>query len=203
MAWGMRTDILPVADVLLSAQRSGIILLASASNQGANSGITFPARLNYVFCIGSADGKGGTSSFNPPFIGEEKYSSLGEEVLGACHFHDDDRLENLYNRRSGTSTAVYTAAGIAALLIDYTRQFMDLQCGADRHNNMRKIFIKMSEATAETTYRFLSPKYLFELSTDTKHLIRSVISKPSGNVLVVQGLISQRLTSDGSRGPVN
>lgn len=162
------------------ARRRGIIILASASNEGANNRIAFPARLDNVFCIGSADGKGGRSSFSPPFIGEEKYSALGEAVLGAWPLQDDVDAEKQSCRRSGTSTAVAIAAGIVSLLIDYTRQFLERGKGADNWDNLRKIFLKMSEATAEEPYRYLSPKYLFGTSKDVKSLIKDILRKPAG-----------------------
>jgi subtilisin family serine protease len=180
MPLGIKDDPLSVVEALNEARKQGIIILASASNEGANHTISFPARLNNVFCIGSADGKGSRSSFSPPFIGEEKYSVLGEEVLGASPSQEGEELARGYSRRSGTSTAVIIAAGIAALLIDYTRQFMERGKGADNWDNLRKIFIKMSEATAEESYRYLAPRYLFETSKDVKAVIKSVLKRPAG-----------------------
>src|SRR5947207_3511847 len=77
-------DISTISTALNEALMAGILIFASASNTGANYPITFPARLHGIFCIGSADGLGAPSTFNPPFEGEEKYSTLGEAVLGAC-----------------------------------------------------------------------------------------------------------------------
>lgn len=112
-----------ITEALEAARRRGTIVLASASNEGANDTIAFPARLNSVFCIGSADGKGTRSSFSPPFMGEEKYSALGEEVLGAWPAQGESEMNSgFYCRNTGTSTAVVIAAGITAFLIDYTRQ---------------------------------------------------------------------------------
>lgn len=181
MSLGIKGDPVSVADALRDAWKRGIIVLASASNEGANSRIAFPASLNYVFCIGSADGKGSCSSFSPPFVGEEKYSALGEFVLGACPLPLDGQADEFeYSRRSGTSTAVAVAAGIVAFLIDYTRQFMERGTGADNWENLRKIFLKMSEVTTEESYRYISPKYLFSTSNDVKGIIKSVISRPIG-----------------------
>src|SRR5271155_4301030 len=124
MSLGMRDNPLSLIEALNEARGQGITILASASNEGANDTISFPARLPSVICIGSADGKGRRSSFSPPFVGEEKYSALGEGVLGATPIRiGDEAGTEGYCRRTGTSTAVAIAAGIAALLIDYTRQF--------------------------------------------------------------------------------
>jgi hypothetical protein len=181
MSLGVRDDPQSIVEALKEARRRGSIVLASASNEGANHTIAFPPRLDNEFCIGSADGKGSRSSFNPPFIGEEKYSALGEAVLGAWPLQNDSEVEKgCYCRRSGSSTAVAVAVGITALLIDYTRQFMERGTGADNWDNLRKIFIKMSEATAEEAYRYLAPKYLFDTSKDVKGLIKSVLRRPAG-----------------------
>lgn len=181
MSLGIREDQLSIVEALNEARRRGIIVLASASNEGANDGIAFPARLEKVYCIGSADGKGSRSSFSPPFMGEEKYSALGEAVLGAWPIQNDgEEGTGCYSRRSGTSTAVAIAAGIVALLMEYTRQFMERGRGADNWDNLRKIFIAMSEATSEEAYRFLSPKYIFGLSKDVKGLIKAIIVRPAG-----------------------
>ena len=175
MSLGLKDEPSSVREALNEARRRGIIVLASASNEGANDTIAFPARLESVFCIGSADGKGSRSSFSPPFMGEEKYSTLGEAVLGAHLINDDNDDGNgetrIHSRRSGTSTAVVIAAGIVALLIDYTRQFMDLeevpmigiifgkyllQCRRRQRNNLIAIFLQNIYLVCPKTSKVLS-----------------------------------------------
>jgi hypothetical protein len=59
------------------------------------------------------------------------YSAPGEAILGACPKSPfnrpgcDPKTQTI--RRYGTSTSAPIAAGIAALFIDYTWQFMDGQ----------------------------------------------------------------------------
>lgn len=185
MSLGMRDEPSRLTEALLEAKRRGTIILASASNEGANQTIAFPARLDDVICIGSADGKGGRSSFSPPFIGQEKYSALGEAVMGACPLQNDGEEVGSYIRRTGTSTAVVIAAGIVACLIDYTHQFTERGRGADNWENLQKILLKMSEATAEEPYRYLSPKYLFTASKDAKGFIKLVLRKPAGIIVIL------------------
>jgi len=171
----------PIASALNEALKAGILIFASASNTGANYPITFPARLSGIFCIGSSDGVGHPSSFNPPFAGEEKYSALGEAVSGACPKTLSKELG--YNakeqtiRRNGTSTATPIAAGIAALFVDYAWQFMDTDDAWD-YENMRKLFIRMSKATIEKDYRYLAPWSLFGLGVDSRTEIKKILLAP-------------------------
>ena len=173
ISWGIREDIPLLADVFQTAKKKGIIILASASNEGANRPITFPARLkNTVFCIGAADGKGYASPFNPPFLGEEKYSALGEAVIGASP-------GNKYVRKDGTSTATPIAAGIVAILVDFTRQFMDVAKGSENYERIRRLFIKMSEATVEQPYRYLAPQSFFGAGKNSREIIKLICETPA------------------------
>jgi Subtilase family len=167
---------------------AGVLVFASASNTGANFPITFPANLKGVFCIGSADGLGAQSTFSPPIKGDEKYSTPGEAILGACpksHFNRsgyDPETQTI--RRYGTSISTPIAAGIAALFIDYTWQFMDGQ-GAWSYENIRKLFTRMSQLTTEKDYRYLAPWSLFETEEPPRNEIRNVLARPLGMTLLI------------------
>lgn len=136
-----------------------------------------------VFCIGSADGLGAPSTFNPPSEDEEKYSTLGEAVLGAAPKNLSDQSEydakTQMIRRDGTSTATPIVAGIAALLIDYTWQFMDGNA-AWTYENIRKLFTHMSKTTFGKDYRYIAPWSLFRAGGDSKTEIKNILSSPLG-----------------------
>ena len=183
ISWGMQRDDLPIATALNDALKAGILIFASASNKGANYPITFPARLQGIFCIGSADGLGNQSFFNPPFMGIEKYSILGEAVSGACP--KSVSQQSGYNaatqtiRRDGTSTATPIAAGIAALFIDYAWEVIDGK-GTWSYEDIRKLFIRMSRATIGQEYRYLSPWCLFGAGIDPRAEIKKTLYQPTG-----------------------
>ena len=157
------------------AHQRGILILASASNSGANDPITFPANLPTVLCIGAADGMGNRSDFTSYKFGVEKYMALGVAVNGASVPFKN----GLDGRRSGSSTATPVATGIAALLIDYTRQWLD-DCDAQNIDNMRKLFLAMSIQTEGNPVRYLAPWSLFE-HQDPRETIKRIIERPLGN----------------------
>ena len=187
ISWGTKKEIPSISTALNQALRAGILIFASASNTGANYPITFPARLQGIFCIGSADGLGAPSTFNPPFEGEEKYSTLGEAVQGACLEHLSNQpgydTETRTIRRNGTSTATSIAVGIAALFIDYTWQFMDGKA-AWTYENIRKLFTHVSKATFGKDYRYITPWSLFEDGRDFETDIKNILERPLGMKLL-------------------
>ena len=184
ISWGMNEDVPEVTKAIDNAYSEGIIILASASNEGANDCISFPARLKNVFCIGAADGKGYDAGFNPPFLGSEKYSALGAAVLGADV--DTSGLldgHSTTSRRMGTSTATPIAAGIAAVFLEYTRQFVDLPQGPENTTRMRKLFLGMSKSTVQLPYRYLVPWSLFGPSFDerkAREVIKEILRRSPG-----------------------
>jgi len=163
----MPTTVQPIEQIINKAIDDGIIILAAAGNQGSNFDIPFPSRMDMVFCIGSAHGRGHASEFNPPHRDViEKYSVLGEEVV-AAYFHNtlDSTVHERMQARSGTSVAVPVAAGIAANMLEYITQITDRPQGPDATLVMRKLFLAMSVATRGKNYRNLVPWELFKYDT--------------------------------------
>ena len=78
------------------------------------------------------------------------------------------------------STPIPIAAGIATLLIDFMRQFMNKENRVEIYTNMRKLFLAMSETMKEKDYQYLALSYLFESRKDAREFIKEVISHPAG-----------------------
>lgn len=202
ISWGLDDDIPEITEAVNKAYNKGIVILASASNRGANDLITFPVRLRNVFCIGASDGKGGISSFNPPFVGVEKYSALGEAVYGAdvlttsvsgTFDQRNPTTHSTFTRRTGTSTATPIAAGIAAVFLDYTRQFTDAVKGPDNFARVRKLFIEMSKASVNLPYRYLVPWSLFDPTFNSqkcRQAIQDILQRAPGIHCLYSGLTS-------------
>src|SRR5437773_3440557 len=100
----MREESKPIREAIIKARRNDVIILASASNEGLNTPITFPANIGHpnVFCIGAADATGTRSNFSPPSKGFEKFSAVGEAVMGAT-FDKYVIPSFVTTRRDGTS----------------------------------------------------------------------------------------------------
>ena len=60
---GIQTSYSAIERALIKAHKANMLFTASASNEGANAPITFPANLPIVICISAADGKGNRSEF--------------------------------------------------------------------------------------------------------------------------------------------
>ena len=101
--------------------------------------------------------------------------TLGVAVNGASVPFKD----SLDERRSRSSTATPIAAGIAALLIDYSRQQLN-NYDAQDIDNMRKLFFAMSMETDGSPNRYLVLWSLFERQ-DPKETIKRVMERPLSN----------------------
>jgi hypothetical protein len=139
-------------------------VFAAASNNKANeeNPIGYPARVKeYVVCINSSSGQDVRSSFSPHGqVGRENFSTVGESVEAAWPLE----LNNGQNlkRRSGTSCATPIAAGIAALILEYSRQigFPKIQHSQRLKQlpGMKKVLFEcMTARNTDRTYNYLKP----------------------------------------------
>ncbi|EHK42494.1 hypothetical protein TRIATDRAFT_319912 [Trichoderma atroviride IMI 206040] len=102
-------------DAVQKASAANTLVFAAASNWGNWKPVAFPARHNlYTICIFSTDTHNRPSKFNP----ERRPNAHNFAILGEDFQHPGIANERVH----GTSTATAAAAGLAALIIDFTRQ---------------------------------------------------------------------------------
>jgi len=139
---------------------SRILMFCAAKNDGANSGIAYPANQDQVICVNSTDGHGNPSKFNPSPVTGRNLSVLGEDVLSSWPV----KLKGGMQRKSGTSYSTPIAAGIAAIVIDYARQKMQEReqfsiKKLSTPRGMQAVLSLMSEH--RLGYQYLAPWELF------------------------------------------
>ncbi|OCL01092.1 subtilisin-like protein [Cenococcum geophilum 1.58] len=111
---------------LLYAQEKHVLVFAATSNDGIrdSSGMMYPARAHNVISVDSANGEGETSGFNPASNDNEnskgdRFTAPGEDVLSA---YPPDLEKSGIKRMTGTSFSTPIAAGVAALVLEFSRQ---------------------------------------------------------------------------------
>lgn len=126
-------------------------MFAAASNAGKNlpEGIAWPAQEENVICIHSADGLGRPSDFTPSPKENMRIMVLGEYIRSSWpeKLKAPDNLKHM----SGTSCAAPIAAGIAAVILDYARSFLNDEewKSLRRVRSMRRMFEELRD-THET-----------------------------------------------------
>ncbi|KAH7378165.1 hypothetical protein BKA64DRAFT_251663 [Cadophora sp. MPI-SDFR-AT-0126] len=96
-----------------------VLIFAAASNNGTRRAIAFPASMTGVFCINSATGDGGRSSFNPEPKADKNFSIIGENIVSSWTTYQNAKPQR---SMSGTSVATPMAAAVAALVLEYVLQ---------------------------------------------------------------------------------
>ncbi|KAI0541388.1 peptidase S8/S53 domain-containing protein [Xylaria digitata] len=173
MPFGFRQRQESITKAVYQAYNKDVIMLAAASNDGSLERMAFPARLNQVLCVCSADGYGTSSLFNPlPNMAEDNFTILGERVLSAML--GGDRI-----RKSGTSVATAVAAGIAALVLQlgFQRPTKLREADLRSYAGMRAIFVAMSQEqgtfTADGRY-FIRPWILLDRDKDLEYVLMHI-----------------------------
>lgn len=126
-------------EAINKAEAQGIIILAAASNKGANAPRAFPARMDNVIAIHATDGMGNPCGFNPnPWPKVFNLSTLGTDIPSPL---EDDKFVP-----KGTSYSTPIAAGMAANILTLVESFHgpdndDLtQYRAHRREGMQAMF---------------------------------------------------------------
>ncbi|KAG7416801.1 Minor extracellular protease Epr [Fusarium oxysporum f. sp. rapae] len=113
---GFRNYSKELDDAVTRAKAAGVLVIAAASNWQNTNTVAFPARHNLsTMCIYSTNTGNQSSSFNP----EPRADTQNFAILGEGFQHPDQRRNE---RMSGTSMATAVAAGIAARIVDFSRQ---------------------------------------------------------------------------------
>lgn len=154
------------------AGASDVLIFAAAANHGALDQVAFPARMNGVFAINSADGHGAKSAFTPrPRNDNDNFSVLGEAVRAAWPL---SLISGGFAYSSGTSHATPVAVGIAALVLEFYKRSV----GHEEHpiykrlrsyEGMAQVFRRMMVIDrAFDGYTWLCPSALLQLSEHRK-----------------------------------
>jgi hypothetical protein len=178
--WGIQDEVTSISVALAKASKAGIVLLAAGPSSGAWKLHPFPGR--YVHGICSSDGYGQPSQASLYFL-QPWFSTLGEAVLGASPYLPEGGKEKQpmrhFLRRSGTSVATCVAAGLAAMLIDYARRYLnDQEVTKIDGAKIDFFFTKMSDSTTERYYRYVSPWRIFGPNQDIAGLMQDILKKP-------------------------
>ncbi|KAF4435106.1 hypothetical protein FACUT_7407 [Fusarium acutatum] len=113
---GFRNYSRELDEAVTKAKAAGILVIAAASNWQNTNTVAFPARHNLsTICIYSTNTGNQSSSFNP----EPRADTQNFAILGEGFQHPDQRRNE---RMGGTSMATAVAAGLAARIVDFSRQ---------------------------------------------------------------------------------
>lgn len=164
-----------------------MIVFAAASNDGANSGHSYPAWNSHVACIYSTDGHGNRSPFNPSpderAASGGAFSIVGQFVSGAWPSDRSQAGASPCTRRmTGTSFATPVAAALAACVLGFAslyckgkleKSFIKLAS----HDGMRRVLTEMVDTNdRHRSYRYLNPFKFFgrgndEITADIKRAL--------------------------------
>ncbi|EXA29728.1 hypothetical protein FOVG_18809 [Fusarium oxysporum f. sp. pisi HDV247] len=113
---GFRDYSKELQDAVTKASAAGVLVLAAASNWRNTGPVAYPARyrLNTI-CVFSTNTGDQGSDFNP----EPRDDAPNFAILGEMFRHPDQRRDE---HMSGTSMATAMAAGLAARILDFSRQ---------------------------------------------------------------------------------
>lgn len=128
-----------IEKAIMYARNHNVLLLAAASNCGANNAVTWPANDESVISIYATSGDGNRYLRNPTPGPGRNFATLGSSVHGMWPPDEEDVPKWVH--KSGTSTATPMAAGIAGLILQVMEFRKDAYLASQktRHRNMTHI----------------------------------------------------------------
>jgi hypothetical protein len=110
-----------MGDEIRQCLNDGIMVFASASNDGGEGSRTYPAKYLRVVCVHSATWRGKASDSNPGLEEHDNFSVVGEEVRPIWPSKAPKEAGGM-KYKSGTSYATPVAVSIAVFMIGYIRK---------------------------------------------------------------------------------
>ncbi|KKP05304.1 subtilase [Trichoderma harzianum] len=164
--FGSRNDI--VYNSIKHAAFNDVLIFAAASNDGKNrpGGVAWPASESHVICVHSGDGHGNPSSFTPSPKENMRIMVLGECVRSA--WPPKLKLPGDVKDMSGTSCAAPIAAGVAAVILDYAREFLSQKEWESfrQTDSMRRMFERLKDPDNHAGYWWVQHWGLFDSKRD-------------------------------------
>ena len=144
MSFAFLEEIENIQTAIKNASFKNVLMFAAASNNRHNkeNPIGYPARVwDHVICVNSTDGRDNKSAFSPKGeAGRDNFSVVGERVEAAWPMagiqNGNQKEKEQQRQQNGTSCATPIAAGIAALILEYTIQ-IESQMGLEITNVKR------------------------------------------------------------------
>lgn len=165
------------------ASNRGVVLFAAASNNGGNDGRAFPARHDSVICVHSSDANGNRSRFSPTAEPNRlNLSILGENVSSSWPNRLCGGLGGPTNtiRKSGTSYATAIMVGVAAWMLQYTREKLtgDDATMIRNHSRMSAVLRSIAGPIPRDEYYYIAPNFRREnnfFGASSDHIRSSII----------------------------
>lgn len=164
MSFAFEDDIPEIQSAIRHATSQNVLVFAAASNNNGNrtNPIGFPARVReHVICINSSSSQNHKSNFSPSGAEWRRNFSVVGEGLEAAWAPTQGLMV-----RCGTSCATPIGAGIAALVIEYSRQKLSprIEQADDLFTiaGMNKVLFEcMTERRTGSEYNYIKPWMLF------------------------------------------
>ncbi|KAH6853205.1 hypothetical protein B0I37DRAFT_409397 [Chaetomium sp. MPI-CAGE-AT-0009] len=173
------------------------IIFAAASDNGANTGRSYPSNQPGVICVHSADGLVNASNFNPTSLAAmDNFCVPGEHIDAAWPSPSPTTQLGGTRRMSGSATATSVAVAIAALMIAFLSNNMpEEECPVrlKSYAGIRAVFRSLSEQR-NGGYDLVNPVRAFGLGTlqDLEMIVGQAIDEAAST--------SEDPTNDGNSG---